>query len=64
MVVGTICHISRDRSELRQLGRFSGVGATVPSFVPAECSGGGGMWGIFRKLLKRAIRNTRVCMLY
>ena len=25
---------------------------------------GGGMWGIFGKPLKRAIRNTRVCMLY
>ena len=34
-------YISRGRAELRQLGGFSGVGAIVPSFVPAECSGGG-----------------------
>ena len=38
----------------------------VASFVPAECpkGGGGGMWGIFGNPLKRAIWNTRVCMLY
>ena len=31
----------------------------VASFVPAECpKGGGGMWGIFGKPLKRAIWNT------
>ena len=44
--------------EMRQLGGFSGVGAIVPSFLPAECSGGMGMWGIFGKPLKRAIWNT------
>ena len=30
----------------------------------AALGGGGGMWGIFGKPLKRAIWNTRVCMLY
>ena len=30
----------------------------VASFVPAECPKGGGMWGMFGKPLKRAIRNT------
>ena len=32
---------------------FSGVGAFLASFVPAECpKGGGGMWGILEKPLK------------
>ena len=44
--------------------RVFGVGAIVAPFVPTECSGVGGMRGIFRKPLKRAIWNTRVCMLY
>ena len=57
-------YFSRGHSELRQLGGFSGVGAIAPSFVPAECSGGRGTWGIFGKPLKSAIRNTQVCMLY
>ena len=30
----------------------------VASFLPTECSGGRGMWGIFEKPLKRAIWNT------
>ena len=54
-------HISSARRHLCQLGAFLGVGAIVASFVPAECpagGGGGGMWGIFRKPLKRAIWNT------
>ena len=57
-------HISQGHLELRQLGGFSGFGAIVPSFLPTECSGGGGMWGIFGKDLKRAIWNTWVCILY
>ena len=60
----TRIHISRHHRQLRQLRGFSGVSAIVASFVPTECSGGGGMWGIFGKPLKRAIRNTQVCMLY
>ena len=51
-------HISRGPSHLCQLGGFSGVGAIVASFLPTECSGGMGMWGIFGKPLKRAIWNT------
>ena len=31
--------------------------------LSALWGGGGGMWGIFGKLLKRAIWNTQVCML-
>ena len=53
-------HISRGRGVLCQHGAFSGVGAVVASFVPAECPkrGGGGMWSIFEKYLKRAIWST------
>ena len=32
------------------------LGFMCYSFVPTECSGGRGMWGIFRKPLKRAFR--------
>ena len=56
-------HISPGCPIWCQHGAFSGVGAIVASFVPAECPEGGGMWGIFGKPLKRAIWNTRVCML-
>ena len=35
-------HISLGRSEWCQRGAFSGVGAIVASFVPAECPEGGG----------------------
>ena len=51
-------NISLGRAVSCQHGAFSGVGAFVVSFVPAECPVGGGMWGIFGKPLKRAIRNT------
>ena len=51
-------HISRGRAVSCQHGAFSGVGAFVVSFVPAECPVGGGMWVIFGKPLKWAIRNT------
>ena len=51
-------YISLGRAVSCQHGAFSGVGAFVVSFVPAECPVGGGMWGIFGKPLKRAIRNT------
>ena len=54
----TASHISLGRAVSCQHGAFSGVGAFVVSFVPAECPVGGGMWGIFGKPLKRAIRNT------
>ena len=56
--------MSRGRWGLCQHGASSGVGAIVASFVCTECPGGGGMWGIFGKPSKRAIRNTQVCMLY
>ena len=46
-------HISRGRAELCQLGGFSGLGAIVPSFVPAECSGAGGYVGYIRKALEK-----------
>ena len=49
-------HISLGRWGTCQHGAFSGVGAIVASFVPAECPKGGGMWGIFGKPLKRAFR--------
>ena len=42
------------------------IGVIVASFVPTMCTiggGGGGMWGIFGKPLKRALRNPWVCML-
>ena len=51
-------HISRGRTGICQHGAFSGIAVIVASFVPAECPKGGGMWGIFGKPLKRAIRNT------
>ena len=51
-------YISRGHPVSCQHGAFSGVGAFVASFVPAECPVGGGMWVIFGKPLKRAIRNT------
>ena len=52
-------HISRGRSGICQHGAFSGIAVIVASFVPAESpKGGGGMWGIFGKPLKRAIWNT------
>ena len=51
-------YISRGRAVSCQHGAFSGVGAFVVSFVPAECPVGGGMWVIFGKPLKWAIRNT------
>ena len=51
-------HISRGHPFSCQHGAFSGVGAFVASFVPAECPVGGGMWVIFGKPLERAIRNT------
>ena len=57
-------NISLGRVISCQHAAFSGVGAVVASFVPAECPKGGGMWGIFGKLLKGAIWNTQVCMLY
>ena len=53
-----LSNISLGRAVSCQHGAFSGVGAFVVSFVPAECPVGGGMWGIFGKPLKRAIRNT------
>ena len=53
------CHISLGRAVSCQHGAFSGVGAFVVSFVPAECPVGGGMWDIFGKPLKRAIQNAR-----
>ena len=56
--VYTFQNISLGRAVSCQHGAFSGVGAFVVSFVPAECPVGGGMWGIFGKPLKRAIRNT------
>ena len=56
--------ISRGHRQLRQLGGFFGVGATVAPFVSTECPVEGGMWGIFGKSLKRAIRNTQLCMVY
>ena len=37
---------------------FRGVAAIIGSFVPTECSGRRGMWGIFGKPSKRAILNT------
>ena len=43
---------------LRQPGGFSLVGVIVALFVPTVCPIGGGMWDIFGKPLKRAIRNT------
>ena len=57
-------HISLGHRVWCQHGAFSGVGAFVASFVPAECPRGGGMWSIFGKPFKRAIWNSRVCMLY
>ena len=60
----TSFHISLGRAVSCQHGAFSGVGAFVVSFVPAECPVGGGMWGIFGKPLKRAIQNAQICMLY
>ena len=54
-------HISWGRWGLRQLGEFSAVVVIVALFVPNMCpngGGGGGMWGIFGKPLKRAIWNT------
>ena len=53
-----IGHISRGRSCSFQLSGFSRVGDLVASFLPTECSGGRGMWGISGKPLKRAIWNT------
>ena len=44
---------------MHQLGGFLVIVVIVASFVPAECPvGGGGIWGIFEKPLKRAIPNT------
>ena len=57
-------YISLGRTVSCQHGAFSGVGAFVVSFVPAECPVGGVMWGILGKPLKRAIQNTQVCMRY
>ena len=51
-------HISRGHRISCQRGAFSGVGAFLASFVPADCPKGGGMWGIFEKPLKRAVWNT------
>ena len=65
MVWGFLGCISlRDVANYAKFVGFWGVGAIVASFVPTECSGGRGMWGIFGKPLKRAIWNTGVCMLY
>ena len=52
--------ISRCHYVLCQLGGFSPVIVIVALFVPTVCpvGGGVGMWGIFRKPLKRAIWNT------
>ena len=52
------CNISRGRRRSCQLSGFSRVGDLVASFLPTECSGGRGMWGISGKPLKRAIWNT------
>ena len=51
-------HISLGHRLSCQHGAFSGVGAFVASFVPAECPKGGGLWVIFGKPFKRAIWNT------
>ena len=48
-----ISNISWGCAELRQLGGFSGLGAIVPSFVPAEYSGAGGYVGYIRKALEK-----------
>ena len=50
--------LSRHHRVLGQLGGFSLVVVIVALFVPTVCPVGGGMWGIFGKPLKRAIRNT------
>ena len=58
-------HISLGRAVSCQHGAFSGVGAFVVSFVPAECPvGGGGCGAYLESPLKRAIQNAQVCMLY
>ena len=51
-------NISRGRRRSCQLSGFSRVGDLVASFLPTECSGGRGMWGISGKPLRRAIWNT------
>ena len=40
-----------------RLGGFSGVGATVASFLPTECSRARGIWGIFGKPLKSCLEH-------
>ena len=62
--VDTYIHSSRGQNVFCQLGGFSVVVVTVALFLPPVCPEGGGMWGIFGKPLKRAIRNTQICMLY
>ena len=46
-------HISLGRVISCQHGAFSGVGAVVASFVPAECPKGGGYVGYIRKATGR-----------
>ena len=46
-------HISLGRAVWCQHGAFSGVGAFVVSFVPAECPVGGGYVGHIRKALEK-----------
>ena len=41
------CHISLGHRVWCQHGAFSGVGAFVASFVPAECPKGGGVCGVY-----------------
>ena len=58
-------HISLgDGEEYANTERFQGSPRLLPRLCPLSVPKGGGMWGIFGKPLKRAIWNTRVCMLY
>ena len=45
--------VSPGRPSWCQHGAFSGVGAIVASFVPAECPEGGGYVGYIRKALEK-----------
>ena len=51
-------HNPRCHYVLCKLGGFSPVVVIAVPFVPTVCPVGGGMWGVFRKPLKRAIWNT------
>ena len=44
--------------------RFQGFLPLLPHLCPLSVPKGGGMWGIFGKPFKRAILNSRVCVLY